>query len=192
MDSSKTPSPNASAVGIYPLRHTFKETILEVLFAQYGTGSGLLLRSNDLLKFLIIKTRSANKTSKVRPAFRNHYALYVLIEDYIKGNFHNNGDYNTYLGAQAGQLIARQRRLPFGQKFGSQALNNALNQQFHKCVPTSPHQPVIRDAKTKRYWINEQLLTETILGRNINLAPAIIEIIDAYVDIYIDPQFPSY
>lgn len=41
--------------------------------------------------------------------------------------------------------------------------------------------PVIRDAKTNRYWINENLIKLSIDDTKINIAKAIKDIIDAYV-----------
>jgi hypothetical protein len=43
-------------------------------------------------------------------------------------------------------------------------------------------QPVIRDYNTKRYWINENLLKITVGNETINIAKALIEIIDAYIE----------
>ena len=53
-----------------------------------------------------------------------------------------------------------------------------------KLFPTCEHQPIIRDLHTKRYWINEKLLTFSVRGdmQQINLAPTIIKIVDAYID----------
>ena len=41
--------------------------------------------------------------------------------------------------------------------------------------------PVIRDVKTNRYWINENLLKIAIDDTQINIAEAVIDIIDSYV-----------
>ena len=45
------------------------------------------------LLHLNIKTKAANRDSKTRSGFANHYAIYVLIEDYLNGGFDTNSGY---------------------------------------------------------------------------------------------------
>jgi hypothetical protein len=83
-------------------------------------------------------------------------------------------------------LFQRQRQLPFGAKLQNHALNSRLNDEFRKFYPTVGKPPIVRDMATQRYWIQEDLLLVQIRhkdGRDetFNIAPAIIEIIDAYV-----------
>ncbi|WP_069471756.1 restriction endonuclease [Candidatus Marithrix sp. Canyon 246] len=74
------------------------------------------------------------------------------------------------------------RLLPFGQKLQNHALNNRMNEEFRKFFPDVQHQPIIRDLKTKRYWINDNLLKVPVGDKYVNIAKTIIEIIDAYVE----------
>lgn len=159
------------------LKHGFTEKIIEVL-NRYSSGNGEdLLKSSEILQYLNIKTKAANRGSKSRAGFANHYAIYVLVEDYITGEFHDQGNYSDYEGAKFSDLFRRQRELPFGSKLQNHALNHRLNEEFKRYFPTCDNLPIIRDAESNRYWINEQL----IIVDGINLAQAIIEIIEAFV-----------
>ena len=42
-----------------------------------------------LLQYLDKKTQSVDKSSKARGSFANLYAIYVLVEDYIKNGYLN-------------------------------------------------------------------------------------------------------
>jgi len=164
------------------VQHEFTKSIILILDRYFPSLGEKVLNSSELLQYLNIKTRSANRGSKSRPAFGNHYAIYVLIEDYLKKEFHIKNGYDDYEGAQFTLLFRRQRELPFGSKLQNHALNHRLNEEFKKYFPTSPYLPIIRDAKTNRYWINENLIKFTIDNQEINTAEAIRDIIDAYVD----------
>lgn len=164
------------------VRHDFTKRILEILNSHFGDDAEQLLGSSELLQYLNIKTKAANRGSKSRAGFANHYAIYVLIEDYIKNGFHQRNGYDDYEGAQFTALFKRQRELPFGSKLQNHALNHRLNEEFKKYFPTSSHLPIIRDVETNRYWINENLLKVSVNKNMFNIAPAIKDIIDAYID----------
>lgn len=159
------------------IKHNFTATIIAILNANSGGKGEELLKTNELIQYLNIKTKAANRGSKSRASFANHYAIYVLIEDYLKGGFNKNNEYANYEGAVFSDLFYRQRELPFGSKLQNHALNHRLNEEFKKYFPTSEHLPIIRDADSNRYWINEQL----IIADSINLAQSIKEIIEAYI-----------
>lgn len=159
------------------LEHGFTDKIIEILNRHSADNGEGLLRSSEILQYLNIKTKAANQGSKSRAGFANHYAIYVLVEDYMSGGFHNSGSYSDYDGAQFSDLFRRQRELPFGSKLQNHALNHRLNEEFKKYFSTCDNLPIIRDTESNRYWINEQL----IVVNGINLAQAIIEIIEAYV-----------
>ena len=169
--------------------HTFTATILEVLEGHFGPNANDVLEASPLLGYLNNKTRAANRGSKARGAFANHYALYVVVEDYIKSGFYGGkakGPYSQYEGARFSDLFKRQRELPFGAKLQNHALNSRLNDEFKKFYPTVGKPPIVRDVATQRYWIQEDLLLVQIRCKDgkdetINIAPAVIDIIDAYV-----------
>jgi hypothetical protein len=76
--------------------------------------------------------------------------------------------------------------LPFGAKLQNHALNSRLNDEFRKFYPTVGKPPIVRDVESQRYWIQEDLLLVQIRRKDgkdetFNIAPAIIDIIDAYV-----------
>jgi hypothetical protein len=171
------------------IKHSFTDAIIETLTKHYGEYALDIFEASQLLGYLNKKTKAANRGSKARGAFANHYALYVVIEDYVKKEFYSGNasiPYTKYDGARFSDLLARQRELPFGAKLQNHALNSRLNDEFRKFYPTLEKQPIVRDVEKQRYWIQEDLLQITIRHKDgtdhtYNIAPAIIDIIDAYV-----------
>lgn len=171
------------------IKHSFTDAIIEVLTKYYAEYALEVFEASQLLGYLNSKTKSANRGSKARGAFANHYALYVVIEDYVKKGFFTGTTtpYSKYEGARFSDLFARQRQLPFGAKLQNHALNSRLNDEFKKFYPTIGKQPIVRDVAAQRYWIQEDLLQVSVRHKDgsdhvYNIAPAIIEIIEAYVD----------
>lgn len=162
-------------------RHRFTDKISQIVIAKTGSDGEEALQKSALLQYLNIKTKAADRSSKSRAGFANHYALYVLIEDYLQHGFDGLSDYANYDGAQFSKLFKRQRELPFGSKLQNHALNHRLNEEFQKYFPSEEAVPIIRDVSSNRYWINENLLKININGIMINLASSIIEIIKSYV-----------
>jgi hypothetical protein len=162
------------------VEHAFTPQIIEVLRNHFGDRAQSVYRASPLLQYLNLKTRSANRGSKARGAFANHYAIYVLVEDYIRGGFHQHADYSRYEGARFTDLMVRQRELPFGSKLQNHALNSRLNDEFGKFFPTVDVVPIMRDRSTNRYWFNEALLLVDE-DEPVNIAEAVIEIVDLYV-----------
>ena len=164
------------------MEHEFTPIIRGVLRDHFGAVAEEIFEKSYLIRYLNNKTKSASRGSKSRGSFANHYAIYVLVEDYIsKGFFRGEHPYSEYEGAIYTDLFTRMRELPFGQKLQNHALNSRMNDEFQKFFPDVPYQPIIRDLRTKRYWINESLLNVTVGEKQYNIAPAIIEVIDAYV-----------
>lgn len=169
--------------------HAFTPKILEILNNHYGEYAEDIFQASPILGYLNNKTKAANRGSKARGAFANHYALYVVIEDYIKNGFADGTakiPYSKYQGARFSDLFKRQRELPFGSKLQNHALNSRLNDEFKKFYPTVGKPPIVRDVETQRYWIQEDLLQVTIRQKdgkdqNYNIAQAIIDIINTYV-----------
>lgn len=119
-------------------RHSFTETISNLLQKHFGEYYYDIFTASPLLIYLNNKTRAANRGSKSRNSFANHYALYVLIEDYIKNGFLNKNctkKYSQYEGARFTDLFIRQRELPFGAKLQNHALNSRLNDEFKNFFP---------------------------------------------------------
>ncbi|MBN2456739.1 MAG: hypothetical protein JXB29_09435 [Sedimentisphaerales bacterium] len=163
------------------VRHDFTKVIVDILNVHFLDHGNDLLEKSELLQYLNVKTKAANRGSKARAGFANHYAIYVLVEDYVNQGFHKHDDYHEYKGAQFSNLFKRQRELPFGSKLQNHALNHRLNQEFKKYFPTSQHLPIIRDVETNRYWINENLLKIVLRDSTVNIAIAVKEIIEAYI-----------
>jgi len=149
---------------------------------KYFPGYGdIILSNSQLLQYINIKTKAANRGSKSRASFGNHYAIYVLIEDYLEKDFHIHDGYEDYEGAQFTTLKMRQQKLPFGNKLQNHPLNHRLNEEFKKYFRTSPYLPIIRNSETNRYWINENLIKIKIDNQTINIAESVRDIIDAYI-----------
>ena len=161
-------------------KDSFSEFIKSYLQSRYKVIADKVFSQSALLKYLEKKTKSANSGSKSRSSFANIYAIYVLVEDYInKGGI--DGNYKNYDGAKFSDLLLRLHTLPFGEKMQNHALNNRLNEEFHKYFPLPNELPIIRDVKTTRYRINEDLLIIKIEGESINIAEDIILIIKEYI-----------
>ncbi|MCD8440910.1 restriction endonuclease [Tenacibaculum finnmarkense] len=163
------------------MKHNFTSIIKEVLEKYFSENSEQIFKNSELIQYLNIKTVSADRGSKSRGSFANIYAIYVLVEDYIKNDFHNKTGYSKYDGAIFSDLFKRQRELPFGAKLQNHALNHRMNQEFKKHFSTCDYIPIIRVVETKRYWINENLLIVKANKVTFNIAQAIIEIIDKYI-----------
>ena len=169
--------------------HAFTQTILDILKAEFGEYFQEVFDASPLLGYLNAKTRAANRGSKARGAFANHYGLYVVVEDYLANGFLNpkpGNPYSKYGGARFSDLFRRQRELPFGAKLQNHALNSRLNDEFRKYYPDLGKVPIVRDLASQRYWIQEDLLKVTVRQKDgkehlYNLAPAVVKIIDAYV-----------
>ncbi|MBU3807314.1 MAG: restriction endonuclease [Candidatus Phocaeicola faecipullorum] len=164
------------------MEHSFTPVIKSVLQKHYGEQTDEIFEKSLLIQYINQKTKSANRGSKSRASFANLYAIYVIIEDYINNHFDTAGGYGKYEGAQYTNLLRRQRELPFGSRLQNHALNNRMNAEFQKFFPTSDINPIIRNLETNRYWINENLLKLKIKSKSTNIAKAVIEIIDKYVE----------
>ncbi|MBS0209840.1 MAG: restriction endonuclease [Planctomycetes bacterium] len=171
-------------------RHAFTNQIEQILEKHFGILAADVFTASPLLGYLNHKTRSASRGSKSRGAFANHYALYVLTEDYLANGFgpggKRHGTYDKYGGARFSDLLNRQRELPFGSKLQNHALNGRLNDEFKKFYPSVEKEPIVRDVAKQGYWIQEDLLVVTVRNRegkrqDLNIAPCVIDIIDAYV-----------
>lgn len=142
-----------------------------------------LFKYSYLLQYLDKKTKSVNKSSKARGAFANLYAIYVLVEDYIKkGYLDSKKDYSKYSGMKFTDALTRTRELPFGEKLQNHALNSRCNEDFYKFFHDyTSETPIIRDQNTKHYWINDHLLKVDIPQQGEkNIAALCIDIINRY------------
>lgn len=164
--------------------NTFEAYIMQYLADKYGERSEELYSLSYILQYLVNKTKSANRGAKARGSFANLYAIYVIVEDYLKHNFDKNGSYSQYEGAQFSVLFKRQRELPFGAKLQNHALNSRMNDEFFKFFPTQRGvYPIMRNLETQRYWFNENYLKVKVGKDTINIAQDIINIIDAYMEV---------
>ncbi len=181
-------TPNYSMASSDISHHSFTATILTILQTHFGEYAADVFSSSPVLGYLNKKTKAANRGSKARGAFANHYAFYVIIEDYLKKGYGAGkaGKYSKYEGAKFSDLLKRQRELPFGSKLQNHALNDRLNSEFKKFYPSVGVPPIVREVTSQRYWIQEDLLLVTIrdkIGKKrvFNIGLAVIEIIDTYV-----------
>jgi hypothetical protein len=164
------------------MEHEFTSQIQEVLASAFGEVWEDIYGKSSLLQYLNIKTKSATRGAKARGSFANIYAVYVLVEDYLTNGFDKRKDYSDYEGARFTDLFRRQRELPFGSKLQNHALNSRMNEEFKKYFPQVEYVPILRDLQTNRYWINENLLKVRAGRKTYNIAPAVVQIIDLYVE----------
>ena len=164
------------------MEHEFTFQIRQVLTSLFDVDWEDIYSNSFLLQYLNIKTRSATRGAKARGSFANIYAVYVLVEDYLKNEFDKRSDYSDYAGARYTDLFRRQRELPFGNKLQNHALNSRMNEEFRKYFPNTELVPILRDLQTNRYWINENLLKVRTKVKTYNIALAIIQIIDSYIE----------
>ena len=61
--------------------HSFTGKIISILKDEFGDDAIYIFENSPILGYLNIKTKSAERGSKSRGSFANHYALYVIIED---------------------------------------------------------------------------------------------------------------
>jgi hypothetical protein len=164
------------------VRHEFTAVIIQQIEQALQVSGEDLIKFSPLLEYINIKTRSANRGSKSRGSFANLYAIYVLLEDYIKIVFEEHKKYSEYEGAVFSHIFKRQRELPFGAKLQNHALNHRLNEEFHKYFPTISEQIILRDIPTSRYWINKNLVEVKYNNKKYDLSKTIIKIIDLYIN----------
>lgn len=165
------------------MKHAFTGKIISILKERFPDDYEQIFDNSELLSYINQKTKSANKGSKSRGSFGNLYAIYVLIEDYLKKGFFKSKKYSNYDGAKFSDLFTRQRELPFGSKLQNHALNHRLNQEFKKYFPTCDYTPLIRVVETNRYWINENLIKIKANKKSFNISKVVIEIIDSYIKV---------
>jgi Ca2+-binding EF-hand superfamily protein len=165
------------------VKHEFTNEIINQIEKDLNVKGEDLIKFAPLLEYINIKTKSANKGSKARGSFANLYAIYVLLEDYVKVVFEEKIKYSEHQGAVFSELFKRQRELPFGAKLQNHALNHRLNEEYHKYFPTTNEQIILRDIPTSRYWINKNLIIIKYNNNEYDLSKTIIKIIDHYINV---------
>lgn len=164
------------------MENEFTPQILKILHAIFGEASKAIFEQNQLIQYLNIKSRSASRGSKSRSSFASFYTIYTLVEDYLNKGFDINGNYDEYEGARFTDLLNKTRKMPFGNKLQNHAFNSRVNGDFKKYFPQIEYDIILRDVQTKRYWINENYLKVVENGTTLNLANAVIAIINCYID----------
>ncbi len=161
------------------MEHTFTHNIKEILQKHFGDLAEDIFNGSYLIRYINLKTRSANRGSKSRGSFHPLAVIYVLIEDYIKKGYNYSDSYKDYDGATFTTIKSRATELPFCKKIQNHSFNNRVNSEFEKFFQEEiEFIPIIRNLETKKYWINENLLR--IKGENI--AIPVIAIIQAYFE----------
>ncbi len=133
-------------------------------------------------QYITRKTKASDRDSKARRSFGNLYALYVLCDDYMKGNIE---------GSTFSELMQRMKSMPFGAKLQNHPLDNRLNdevrRQYHVSDEMLPVQPADLGNGKKARKISTSLLSEN--GMNpIETAHFVVASIDRYIEIITDNQ----
>jgi hypothetical protein len=165
------------------VKHGFTSEIISQIENDLKVNGKEIIKFAPILEYINLKTRSANKGSKSRGSFANLYAIYVLLEDYVKVVFEEKNNYSEHQGAIFSELFKRQRELPFGAKLQNHALNHRLNEEYHKYFPTTNEQVILRDIPSSRYWINKNLIVIKYNNKEYDLSKTIIRIIDRYINV---------
>jgi|GEM_PF-2105497 hypothetical protein len=66
------------------MKHDFTIVISQILEEKFSDNGVQVFQNSELIQYLNIKTVSVNRSSKARGSFGNLYAIYVLVEDYLK------------------------------------------------------------------------------------------------------------
>ncbi|KZY62510.1 type II restriction endonuclease [Oleiphilus sp. HI0061] len=135
-----------------------------------------------IYKYIARKTKASDRDSKARRSLGNLYALYVLCDDYVKGNSK---------GSSFTELMARMKSMPFGSKLQNHPLDNRLNDEVRRQYGVSedmfPVQPADLGNGKKARKISVSLLSEG--GMNpIDVASYVVSSIDRYIQIIDDNQ----
>ncbi len=133
-------------------------------------------------QYIIRKTKASNRDSKARRSLGNLYALYVLCEDYTKGNTE---------GSTFSALMKKMKSLPFGAKLQNHPLDNRLNdeirRQYHVSNEMLPVQPADLGNGKKARKISLSLLSENGMDPK-ETANFVIASIDRYIEIINENQ----
>lgn len=132
-------------------------------------------------QYMRLKTRASDRSCKARRSLGNLYAIYVLCDDFVKGNTQ---------GSRFSDLMERMKGLPFGSKLQNHPLDNRLNDEVRRkyTLPENllPVQPAnIGSTKARKISIDFLSHGKT---QPLNAANFIVDVIDAYVSIIDDNQ----
>jgi len=187
------------------LEHEFTEKIYSIIAKHISDNlsEDIYLRS-PLLQYINLKTKSVNADSKSRGAYAPLYVIYSLVEDYINNNYHKEGNYSSeYKGARFTDLKSVVNTLPFGEKIQNHSFNNRLDGEFKSKIDeenselldrVNKVQIILRisdlpeqdDKKSKRYWINEELLKVDYKDTTYNIAEVVLNVLKEYIKIKVD------
>jgi hypothetical protein len=142
---------------------------LQELVSKSGIES-----DHPVIGYLIAKTKAVDRDSKARRSLGNLYALYVLCEDYVNGNFS---------GSRFTDLLKRMKEMPFGSKLQNHPLDNRLNDEFRRKYALSDELLPVQtgDEASKVRKISLALLTYDNTDASV-LAKLVVDSVDAYID----------
>jgi len=58
------------------LQHDFTQTIIDTVNKYFPGYGDIIVSNSQLLQYINIKTKAANRGSKSRASFANHYAIF--------------------------------------------------------------------------------------------------------------------
>jgi hypothetical protein len=133
-------------------------------------------------KYILTKTKAAQRDSKSRRSLGTLYALYVLCHDYLNGN---------EKGSTFTELLNRMKDMPFGAKLQNHPLDNRMNDEVRRKFTLRedmlPVQPADLGDGKKARKISIALLSEN--GMNPKKTAAyVVASIQKYIEIIDDNQ----
>ncbi|MFT9441979.1 MAG: hypothetical protein ABF593_09490 [Acetobacter papayae] len=144
-------------------------TFVEEIAKNYSVST-----NNFLVKYLVRKTRAAERGSKSRRSLGNLYTLFVLADDYVNDRASRHTD-----------LLARMQSLPFGAKLQNHPLDNRLNDEFSRQFGVTsdllPVRATLVDGQKARI-ISEDLLRQD--GANPKaVARVVLDVVKTYIEL---------
>lgn len=167
---------------LFLLDWVVRMTINEMMFVKETATDYDVNPDSIIHKYIERKTKASNRDSKARRSLGNLYALYVLCQDYLDGNFN---------GSSFTDLMKRMKALPFGSKLQNHPLDNRLNDEVRRQYGVSnnmlPVQPADLGDGKKARKISVDLLSENEMNPK-EAASFIVASIDRYIEIINDNQ----
>ena len=116
------------------MEHEFTPQIKRILATEFGKDADIVYEKSPLLQYLNIKTQSASRGSKARGSFANLYAVYVLVEDYLKNGYDKRRNYSDYAGAKFTDLLRRQLKQKLRERAEKQYSVKAVVERYMACI----------------------------------------------------------
>lgn len=107
-----------------------REFIEEILKEEYQNDFEDIFNNSPLLQYLNCKMGAVYVNSKTRRSLANIYAIYSILNFYVKDYYNQKEKYKTFSGYPYTKLLSFCRQLYGGEKLQNHALNSRVNGEF--------------------------------------------------------------